>query len=278
LLTLTTSRQASSNLDKYVAPRTIITLESRMAASRSVLAYHELKLNNNTERLEHLKRQVELCTVRAPHDGFVIYANDDDGDTRIEEGATVRQKQDLFFLPDLSKMEVQTQLHQSVVDRVRDGQTATVRVEALPDARIEGHVQAVSPLPDTSRNWRASDEARSFLGKVLLHSIPEGLRPGMTAEVQVVTATRHDALVIPSEALTVEEGERVCYVVGPDGPMRRPVEIGEGTTELLEVRSGLAEGEEVLLDPEEIAEAVAATSQRGPAHSGVVVAGTRPPL
>ena len=84
--------------------------------------------------------------------------------------------------------------------------------------------------------------------------------------------------MIPPEALAIEEGQQVCYVVGPDGPVRRPVEIGTGTPELLEVRAGLSEGEEVLLEPEAIAEAIAAAADRPPAPSGVVVAGTPPPL
>ena len=49
---------------------------------------------------------MELCTIRAPHDGFVIYANDQRRDIRIEEGMYVRQKQDLMYLPDLNEMEV----------------------------------------------------------------------------------------------------------------------------------------------------------------------------
>lgn len=280
LLDLGMTRRASVNLDKFVAPRTIITLESRLAAYRSVLAYHELRLNRNKERLEHFKRQVELCTVRAPHDGFLIYANENDGDTRIEPGARIRQKQDLFYLPDLTNMEVQTMLHQSVVDRVKEGHGASIRVEALPGAHLEGHVVAVSPLPDNAGNWRLSDEVRSFMARVKLHSIPEGLRPGMTAEVEVLTSTTDDALVVPPEALAVENGEQICYVVGPDGPIRRSVQIGEGTLEMLEIRSGIEEGEEVLLDPEQVAEAMAAAEPRpDPAGlSGVVVAGARPPL
>lgn len=278
VLDLSMTRRASSNLDQFVAPRTIITLESRIAASRSVLAYQELRLARSEERLSHFQRQVEICTVRAPHDGFVIYANEDDGDTRIEPGARVRQKQDLFYLPDLNHMEVQTLLHQSVVDRVREGQTATVKVEALPGSPIEGHVVAVSPLPETSRNWRLSDEARNFTGRVELHSIPDGLRPGMTAEVELRTASVADALVIPHEALAIEGGQQVCYVIGPQGPQRRLVQIGEGTLGLLQVQSGLDEGDEVLLDPEVVAEGLAALAERGPAPSGVVVAGARPPL
>lgn len=265
----------ATNLENFGAPKNIITLQSRIDGARSVLTYQQLRLSRNENRLAHFRRQVELCTVRAPHDGFVIYANENDGDTRIEPGARVRQKQDLFFLPDLTRMEVQTLLHQSVVDRVRDGQPARVRLEALSDMRLEGHVVAVAPLPDTSRRGRYSEEVKNFIGRVKLDAIPEGIRPGMTAEVEVLTASKPDSLVIPAEALAVEGGQDICYVVGPDGPARRVIEIGTGTPDLLEVRAGLADGEEVLLDPEQIAELIGPDAEH-PAEDVQVAAHSRP--
>ena len=151
---------------------------------------------------------MELCTVRAPHDGFLIYANDDDDDTRIEEGATVRQRQDLFYLPDLTQMEVVTTFHESIVRRIKDGMQAVVRIEAMPQVKLEGHVVSVSPLPASIRSWSQSDEVKNFIGKVQLHAIPQGLLPGMTAEVEILTAQVANAVVVPPDAVTHEAGSR----------------------------------------------------------------------
>jgi HlyD family secretion protein len=241
-----------SNLDRFVAPRTITTLESRISGARSRMTYLQLRLTRQEERLAHFEAQIDRCTVRAPHDGFVIYANEDDRDTRIELGAVVRQKQDLFYLPDLKKMEVQTLLNQSIVNRVKEGQPALVRVEALPTVRLEGHVTAVAPLPETVRSWRVSDEIKNFIGRIKLHSVPEGLRPGMTAEVEILTEHRPRALVVPPEAIAYEDGQQVCYIAGPEGPVRREVAIGQYTPEMIEIESGLSEGDEVLLNPADL--------------------------
>ncbi len=61
------------------------------------------------DRLAMLERQVEACTIRAPHDGFVIHANDARRQIVIEEGMPVRQRQPLFYLPDLKDMEIVAQ-------------------------------------------------------------------------------------------------------------------------------------------------------------------------
>ena len=70
---------------------------------------------------------------------------------------------------------------------------------------------------------------RYFYTQVAIDTIPPGLRPGMTAEVEIATQSRQDVLAIPIEALAIEEGEEVCYVVGEDGIERREIGIGQST-------------------------------------------------
>jgi HlyD family secretion protein len=252
-ITLDTARLSLSNLLKFGAPKAVAALEAWVYSAGRVKNFTELRLKRHLEQLADYKEQVERCTIRAPHDGFLVYANDDDGDTRIETGASVYQKQDLFYLPDLSQMEVLTALHETVVDRVREGMHARVRVEAFPHVTIEGHVVAVAPLPDTTGNWMKSREVKNYIGKVKLDSIPDGLRPGMSAEVEIVTAHRPDALVVPPTALaTTDDGREVCYVTTGNHIERREIQVGEVTSDMIEVVAGLDAGEEILADPSQL--------------------------
>lgn len=238
-------------LRKFKAPIAIQRLETVVSQAKSLLSFQNLKLNRNKALLEKFRLQVAACTVRAPHDGMVIYAHEG-GAPRVEVGARVFQKMDLFFLPDLSDMEVETILNESVVARVQSNQSTRVRIESLPDRSIEGHVTSVAPLPFFRRDIPGGTDVRSYIGKIRLHSAPRGLLPGMTAEVEIETGQRGEALVVPSEAIVVEKGHDYCYVSGKDGLERREVKVGEGTRDLVEVRSGLGEGEEVVLDPSKI--------------------------
>ncbi len=232
--------------EQYVAPKALRTLEGKVLADTTVLNYQDSRLKRQLDRLETLERQVELCTIRAPHDGVVIYANDPRRGIVIEEGMAVRQKQDLFYLPDLGDMEVVTHLHESIVDQVRTGMKANVRLEGAPDARLEGHVKKVSPLPDY--DWRS--DVRYFTAIVQLDSVSRAdLNPGLTAEIEIHLAPRSSVLTVPIEAVTQEAGQDVCYVALDDRLERRRIELGQATHHLLEVADGLREGERVVLNP-----------------------------
>jgi HlyD family secretion protein len=242
-----------NKLERFSGPVNIRLLESRIVSLKSTLDYMFLRRQRQEEQLERFKKQVERCTVRAPHDGFVIYANDDDDDPRIQLGGRVYYKMDLFYLPDLADMEVLTTLHESIVQRVSPGMTAQVRVEALPRQRIEGEVASILPLPETPSGRRFNSDVKNFLGRVKLHSVPAKLRPGMTAEVEIVTAQRSNAVIVPSEALAVENGQGVIYVHNPErGIERRIVPFAQATEDTLEIREGLAAGENVVLDPDRV--------------------------
>ncbi len=238
-------------LRKFKAPIAIHRLETVIAQAKSLLSFQDLRLNRNKSLLEKFRVQVAACTVRAPHDGLVIYANEG-GAPRVEVGARVYQKMNLFFLPDLSNMEVETVLNESIVSKVQNNQPTRVRIESLPGLSIEGHVTSIAPLPFFRRDLPWGTDVRSYLSKVRLHTSPRGLLPGMSAEVEIETGQKSGALVVPSEAVVVERGHDYCYVSSKEGLERREIQVGEGTRDLIEVRSGLGEGEEVVLDPSKI--------------------------
>jgi HlyD family secretion protein len=84
---------------------------------------------------------------------------------------------------------------------------------------------------------------------VKLENVPGGLKPGMTAEVELAMPERMNVLAVPSEAIAIENGHDVCLVVHDDCVERREVMLGQVTRDLAEVTRGLAEGEQVVLNP-----------------------------
>ena len=206
--------------------------------------------------MEKFKEQVDRCTIRAPHDGLVIYANEPDATVHIELGAEVHQKMDLFYLPNSDNMEVQTVLNESFMSKVASGMQTSVRVEALSGETLEGEVVYISPLPLPQKGSRAANDVKNFLAKVKLNNSPEGIMPGMTAEVEIETGHHPHALVIPSCAVKVEDGVEVCYVPTGDSLERRRVDVEPATLDMVEVKSGLKEGEEVISEPYKIDESI----------------------
>jgi HlyD family secretion protein len=243
-LTLTQQESAYALFKKYTAPKTIKVLRGNVSSAENVVDYQEARLRRHRQRLAMLEEQVKNCTIRAPHDGFVIYATNYNREVAIEEGMTVRQHQQLFYLPDLNDMEVVTMLHESIVEQVIPSMRAHVQVEALRNRQIEGHVTSIAPI--SLSNWRT--DVKYFEGIVKLENIPSGLKPGMTAEVELAMPRRENVLAIPSEAIRIENGRDICFVVHDDGLERREVHLGQTTRELTEVTQGLTEGEQVVVN------------------------------
>ena len=146
----------------------------------------------------------------------------------------VRQNQKLFYLPDLNDMEVVALLNESIVNEVRAGMRAEVQVEGMPNRLMQGRVTKVAQLavPD----WRS--DVRYFEGIVKLDGPIPGLKPGMTAQVELEMPPRENVLAVPSEAVTSDDGQDVCFVVHGEDVERRPVKLGRVTQEMTEVTAG----------------------------------------
>jgi len=273
-LNLLSSRWDLRNYRQFGQPKTVMELESEVEKRRFEVFANSQRVTRNVERLAYYKKMTELCTIRAPHDGYVVHALDPyrRSTAVLEAGSTVRQSQELFYLPDLGNMEVRAYFHESVAHRVRPGMIARAKIEGLQNRMLEGHVVSIAQLP-TNTSW-VSDEVKSFLGIVKLDSVPEGLLPGMTAEVEVDVDRALDVLAVPAEAVAVEDGRDVCYVAGADGLRRRNVTIGRSSRDLLEVTRGLAEGEQVVLNPSNIDGLPSLVVAEGPGASTSEVSAT----
>jgi HlyD family secretion protein len=245
VVALAQQESALAVFKKFTAPKTMRELEGAVRGAEAILDYQQLRLARQLGRMASLEKQVEHCTIRAPHDGFVIYANNADREVSIEPGVPVRQRQHLFYLPDLTDMEVVAMLHESVVDQVDRGMRATVQVEGMRNRRLEGHVTSIAPM--ATINPRS--DVRYFEGIVKLDNVPMGLRPGMTAEVEIALPRLEHVLTVPPEAVRFENGHDVCFVVHEEGLERRDVTLGQVTTDMAQVTQGLEEGEQVVVNP-----------------------------
>ena len=239
---------------RFTKPKTEKTLQGDVTAALTSMNNEYVKLQRQLERFEVLKKQLERCTILAPHDGVVYYVQNSDSrggpnsqNGPIEEGLAVRQKQELFYLPDLTDMEIQIALNESVVNRIAPGMRAQVRFEALPKVVLEGSVSTVDQIPVKQSN--RGEDIRYFRSIVKLDRSGKGLKPGMTAQVEIEPGPRENVLAVPHEAVVMEQNRKVCFVPQEDHLERREVKVGQATTDWIEVTEGLAEGDEVALNP-----------------------------
>jgi HlyD family secretion protein len=232
----------------FTAPKEVRQLESQIEGARATFSYESMRLKAHEERLASLRKQAEKYTIRAPHDGMVVYVPAFEWRGRpLQAGTEVFQYEELLFLPDLSRMDVEVAIHESMGARVRVGTTAEVRITSQPGRTFSGKVVSMELLPRL--NYKGWEMKMHFFARVRLEETPPGLLPFMSAEVRIDTGRVEDTLVIPVDAMAMVDGQRCCYVVGPDGLERRAIAIRGATPEYLEVIDGLEEGEQVVLHP-----------------------------
>src|SRR5262249_34974553 len=147
---------------------------------------------------------IAYCTMTAPNDGLVVYANDPmrsfgSNQPQIQEGASVRERQKILSIADLSRLQVNAKVDESQIDKVMQNQKARIRVHAFADQVLNGRVLDVAPLPDPS-NFFSSDR-KVYTTRVAIANRLPGLRPGMTAQVEILADQKDNVLSVPVEAV-----------------------------------------------------------------------------
>jgi HlyD family secretion protein len=200
-------------------------------------------------RLQKIKDQLAKCTITAPQPGMVVYDTSGGRSDRviaIEPGATVRHQQNLIKLPDMSEMIVKVKLHESVVKQAVGEAPAYITIDALPKDRLTGKVTKIAVMPDRSQ-WWLNPGLKTYVTEITLDQTPAGLKPGMSAQVEVLVDTRNDVLQVPVSAVFVDQGFQVLYVKTPSGVETRRIEVGLSNDRMVEIAKGLTENEEVYL-------------------------------
>lgn len=230
-------------LERFARPKMVTELASKRDAFEAKRDSERAALELEKAKLERLSAQLEKCTVRAPKDGLVIYANERrDRDSEIKNGAKVGEGATILRLPDLSRMRVDVEVHEARVDKIRIGMPARIRVQ---DREFTGAVSAVANRPQS--NWMST--AKKYVVQVRIDGEPEGLRPGFTAEVEIRVAELEDVISVPVAAVVEQGGSYFCGVRAGDAVVRRQVMTGQGNDKFIEVTAGLEAGEVVVLNP-----------------------------
>jgi HlyD family secretion protein len=228
--------------------RTEARARSQLAQARAKLTGAEATLSLRRERLEKLRKQLAACVIRAPGVGQVVYRSSTErwSDVKIEQGAEVTEGYKIITIPDTSEMKVEVKIHETWIDKIQPGQPARITIAAFPDKVFAGKVLKKAPLADLD-NWLNPD-LKAYATDVSIDGAHDALKTGMTGKVEVIVQELHDVLYVPIQSVTATGETKVCYVRS-SGAQRREVQTGLFNDNFVEIKSGLSEGERVLLNP-----------------------------
>lgn len=210
----------------------------------SVTTYETAKLQLDIARASLAKAREELSKTRivAPHDGMVsdldVYVgNVISGAGSFSNGTT------LMKINEMKKLRVEADLNEIEANKISVGAAATLTFDSLPGTSFNGKVDYLSP-------FGVQDSTTSTLYKFPVRvnfSVGEKfIRPGISANISILISRSENVVSVPASAIFVDDETRYVFIKRGEHKFEfREVEIGIGNLNYVEIKKGLAEGDEV---------------------------------
>ena len=214
-------------------------------SAENSLADAALAVQNAQLSLQSAQEALDSYTITSPISGTVIEKNLKAGD-QLNGGDSGA----MAVIYDLSQLELQMDVSELDIGQIQPGQTVEITAEALPGQTFTGVVEKVSV------NGTTTDGFTTYPVTILLSEYGD-LNPGMNVSADIIVERAENALCVPAEAvnsdgtvLVAGEGafaEDGVTIADPSKIESRPVTLGRGNQDYVEITSGLEEGETVLL-------------------------------
>ncbi len=199
-------------------------------ANASAVSSAQRNLASAQATLDQANAKATERTVKAPSSGSIVELNAKVGATVtggmvMGEGDTSGGKQ-CMQIADLSKMKVTVQVGEKDIAKIAVGQSANVTYPAFPDIVSQGTVTAIASVANSDAA-NGGGGSVTFNVDILIEAPDSRLKPGMTAEVSVVTEQLDDVVMVPTMALMTEDGEHyyVNLATDDEGKETRRVKV-----------------------------------------------------
>lgn len=178
------------------------------------------------------KARYDKTRITAPFDGIV-------GARRISPGSYLRPGDAIADLAQLQELRVHFSVPERYLSALKHGSAVSVSVTAYPGVVLTGNIDIIEPQLDPG--------TRSARIVARVQNPDSKFRPGMSANVSAVLSQRPEALTISNEAIFLEQNQSFVYVIKPDSTVARAaIQVGSRTSDLVEVASGLHEGDRIV--------------------------------
>lgn len=212
----------------------------------------ELRWKREQAKLDKLEDQIKKCRITAPCNGMVVYAQSGGRRGRenpLEEGAEVYETQELIRLPTDGNMIADIKIHESSLQKVKEGMEALITTEAMPGKVFRGRIKQIAMLPDSQSMWLNPDLKVYNTQVELFNADESGLRPGMSCRAEIIVKVYDDALSVPVQSVVKIKGKPHVYVMTASGHQPTPVKTGLDDNSVVCILQGINQGDQVLLNP-----------------------------
>jgi len=242
---------------KLALEKSINNRDSQAELQKADVTAARIDVEKSEAELEQVQENLSNAVIRAPTSGMVLYKMvwKGGGIEKVAVGDQVGPWHPFLEIPDLSELEVVTQVDEIDISRLAEGQSAAITLDAFPDMRLTGRVTKIAALaqdaegPGESIGGGSSNASgrKVFEVHISIDDAPSELRPGVTGRVRILLAEEPDALVVPIESVFSDSDGQFVYVDTFNGPDRRDVETGVWNHQYITIARGLDAGDKVWL-------------------------------
>jgi len=226
------------------------------AADAALARYNKAKASISADRASIAAAQanaraaqvaVDQTLIRAPFDGVILTKNANVGDNITPFSSAADSKGAVVTIADMDTLEVEADVSESSLAKIRVDQPAEIQLDAFPELRLSGTVSRMVPTLDRSK--------ATLLVKVRFNDRDPRILPDMSAKVAFLSKPvppedRVAVTAVQPSAIVQRDGKSVAFVIVDDKAHVTPVAAGRKVGELVEVR-GLKPGDKVVLKPSE---------------------------
>jgi len=248
--------------NKFLSKADLDNTEANYNSAKTQVIVAKAQVTQATAALEYAETNLKYTDIVSPIDGVIIQRNIDVGQTV----AATFQTPTLFQIAqDLTKMQIDTNVNEVDIGKIQVGQEAQFTVGAYPDLSFSGKVFQVRNAPNTGLGLMQAIQTQAVVSYdvVIKMDNPDlKLKPGMTANVTIITANKKGVFKIPNAALRFIPPEEVMAKAPQKGygiwtlergkPVRVKITIGISDENYTELTSGeIREGQEVIVELED---------------------------
>lgn len=203
-------------------------------------------INAGRAALRGAEAVIGYTYIRAPFDGVVLTKNADVGDIVTPIGAAATAKAAVVTIADMGSLQVEADVSEANLEKIRVGQPCEIQLDALPEARFSGAIHMIVPTADRSK--------ATMLVKVRFLDKDSRILPEMSAKVAFLQRTvREDekktrTAVNPAAVIT-RNGKSVLFLIKGERVAETPVALGNRIGDMVEIVSGVKAGAKVALKP-----------------------------
>lgn len=236
-------------LDKgFISPFAYDTVTARYHKAQAALRGFGAEVAVAEANYRAARIAVEQTLIRAPFDGVVLTKSANIGDVVTPFSSALDAKGAVVTMADMDTLEVEADVSESNLPKVKLGQPCEIQLDALPDLRLRGMVQRIVPTVDRAK--------ATVLVKIRFVDHDAQVLPEMSAKVaflekEMASDQRTARVAVLSDAITQRNGKRVIFLLKDGKAVETPIETGEKIGDMVEVLKGAKAGDKVILRPKD---------------------------